>query len=104
MSTPRITRAAARQAASSSESSGISTGASSAASSTRPPAPSRKRKAPAREPSPALDLEPAKPSSARRIKRLKVSDPEPPQPPSTPAVVPSRRRKGKTPAVMSSPG
>ncbi|KAH7410746.1 hypothetical protein BKA64DRAFT_661669 [Cadophora sp. MPI-SDFR-AT-0126] len=105
----RITRAAARQAASSSESPAASVGASSAASSTRqPPQPpsTRKRKATARDTSPAPESEPAKPSSARRTKRQKVvaTDTTPPAPPAPQAVAPSRRKKGKTPAVMSSPG
>ncbi|PMD27705.1 hypothetical protein NA56DRAFT_653552 [Hyaloscypha hepaticicola] len=101
----RITRASARQAASSSEPSRASVGTTPSASSTRAPAPSRKRKAPARELSPVPEPEAAKPSSSRRPKRQKITEPEPPAAPSAPsAVLPTRRRKGKNTAVMSSPG
>jgi hypothetical protein len=99
----RITRASARKAASSSE---LSAGTSApavpvAASSTRPLAASRKRKAPVREPSPAPEQEPAKAPSSRHNKRQKVSEPD--RPPPAPAA-PTRRRKAKGPAAMSSPG
>ncbi|TVY22765.1 putative ubiquitin fusion degradation protein, partial [Lachnellula hyalina] len=99
----RITRASARQAASSSESAGASAGvpATAAASSPRPPPASRKRKAQAREPSPIPEPEPAKPQP-RRTKRQKVTEPEPPL--TAPASARKRASKGKTPAVMSSPG
>ncbi|TVY82255.1 putative ubiquitin fusion degradation protein [Lachnellula suecica] len=102
----RITRASARQAASSSESSSsVSAGlpAAAPASSPRPQPSSRKRKASAPDLSPAPEPEPAK-APLRRTKRQKVADPEPPPP--APAAAPPRRRnvKGKTPAVMSSPG
>ncbi|KUJ12253.1 uncharacterized protein LY89DRAFT_673252 [Mollisia scopiformis] len=110
----RITRAAARQAASSSETStsaaassiSAPTSAPAPATSNRPPVGSRKRKAPARDSSPAPEPEPTKASSSRRPKRQKVAEPEvPPAGPSVPAALPpTRRRKGKTPAVMSSPG
>ncbi|KAL2069548.1 hypothetical protein VTL71DRAFT_14227, partial [Oculimacula yallundae] len=106
----RITRAAARQAASSSESPAASVGASSAASSSRPapppPSSSKKRKASVRDPSPDPEVESAKPSLARRTKRQKVSEANTVSPalPAPQAVAPSRRKKGKTPAVMSSPG
>ncbi|KAI6709833.1 HECT-domain-containing protein [Diplocarpon mali] len=97
----RITRAAARQAASSLESTVGTAGASSTASSRpQPPPPSvRKRKATARDPSPIPDPEPAKASSGRRPKRQKVVETDTAAP-----APPSRRKKGKTPAVMSSPG
>ncbi|KAH6679452.1 hypothetical protein B0J14DRAFT_580793 [Halenospora varia] len=102
---PRITRATARQAASSSESSGTPAGPPAAtASSARPQPPSRKRKAPQREASPAPEPESAKPPT-RRPKRQKVTEPDLPLPSATAA--PTNRRKipkGKTPAVMSSPG
>ncbi|KAF8862199.1 hypothetical protein BDZ45DRAFT_739500 [Acephala macrosclerotiorum] len=107
--TNRITRAAARQLANSSESTS-NTASASAPSTSAPapnsaPAPSRKRKATARDSSPAPEPEPAKSSSSRRPKRQKVAEQEipPPQPPAPAAQPPSRRRKGKTPAVMSSP-
>ncbi|KAG9228679.1 hypothetical protein BJ875DRAFT_489629 [Amylocarpus encephaloides] len=109
---PRITRASTRRAASSSaapgsSSSSLGAAASTSTSSNRSQAPSRKRKAPPRESSPAPESEPLKPTPPRRTKRHKASDIEPtePQPTAAPAN-PSRRKtaKEKIPAVMSSPG
>ncbi|RDL36512.1 Hect, E3 ligase [Venustampulla echinocandica] len=103
---PRITRASARQAASSSsESPGTSVGAPAPVASTRAPPPSRKRKAPPRESSLGPQPEATKAPSSRRTKRQKVTEPDHPPPPPTAAAPPRRRNaKGKTPAVMSSPG
>ncbi|KAJ5053906.1 uncharacterized protein L3040_000196 [Drepanopeziza brunnea f. sp. 'multigermtubi'] len=111
LSNSRITRAASK-AASSSESSAASAGASAPVPNQPPPPPTsaaRKRKAPARETSPVPEPAPAKVSSGRRTKRQKVVEsdtavPAPSVPPALKASVPSRLRKGKTPAVMSSPG
>ncbi|EPE26658.1 Hect, E3 ligase catalytic [Glarea lozoyensis ATCC 20868] len=106
----RITRASTRRAASSSEasgSSGSSLGSAATPASARSQTSSRKRKVPPREPSPAPELEAAKVVSPRRTKRQKLSESDPPlPPPAVSAAAPSRRKgtKGKTPAVMSSPG
>ncbi|KAF7892018.1 hypothetical protein EAF00_008320 [Botryotinia globosa] len=104
--TPRITRSSARQAANSSEPSAGSSASATAATaavapSGRSSAPSRKRKATVREPSPALEPEPTKATPSKRSKRLKVSDPVVPTPAPAPAAS-SRRKNAKAPAVMSS--
>ncbi|RQM05995.1 hypothetical protein DH86_00002550, partial [Scytalidium sp. 3C] len=98
---PRITRASTRQAATSIDPSSATGAAGSPTSSTRPIPPSRKRKAPARDSTPA-DVDPPKTTSSRRQKRQKVLEPEqhsPPLPLQT-----SRRRRTKIAAAMSSPG
>ncbi|POS84757.1 hypothetical protein EPUL_004127, partial [Erysiphe pulchra] len=109
--TSRITRAAARQAAGFSESANHFTGATSVALPSRISESSRKRKAPALEPDRAPSPVPTaqevtKTSISRRPKRHKVaSETNHTVPPPTLAVAPSsRRRKGQTSAVMSSPG
>ncbi|KFX97648.1 hypothetical protein V495_08639 [Pseudogymnoascus sp. VKM F-4514 (FW-929)] len=96
----RNTRASARQAATTSD-----LAPPSAATPSQPPPPtrpSRKRKAAEREASPVPEPEPAKPSkSKRRQKRQKTTEQEPAAPQ---APAPTRQRKGKSTAVMSSPG
>ena len=96
----RITRSAARNAANT-QSLGSPAIAAGPGATSLPPHTSRKRKASAREPSPDPEHEPAKAASSRRPKRQKVLELEPPLPAQ---VAPIRRKKGKIPAVMSSPG
>lgn len=109
--TSRITRAAARQAAGFSESANHFTGATPVALPSRISESSRKRKAPALEPDRAPSPVPTaqevtKTSISRRPKRHKVAAETNHTVPSQNLAVAasSRRRKGQTSAVMSSPG
>jgi hypothetical protein len=107
----RVTRSSARQAASQAAAAAASSNPTTAAadpSSAPTPTPAtstRKRKTNNTTPAQGAT---ESPSSTRRPKRQRVAQPSPqPQPPPAPAPTPSsvsRRRQGKAPATMSSPG